>query len=416
MINYNMNRSCSIFFYEGYVGIAPTIINLVKSLDECGYSVTIYATETHFPKIESIGMRTRIVYSKKLSILPFMPILIRIINKFKLTTLLSLLNIIELIIFTANYFIDVLLNNQLKSLNNDISIGVDTNGSILAALKSYLFKNEFIYLSLELNHPENFKRLTKILPIIEKLAYKKSKCVIIQDEDRFKTLCEYNQYQHPQVFYLPNSDTAANSVAKDLQRKNYFREKFNLSEQEFPCLVLMAGVINDVVLAKELAQAFASISKEYSLIFHERELRTTEDPYIKILKQINSKNLFLSLEPLPYEQIEKIYSSVTIGLAFYKDIDNNLSQISKASGKLSQYLKYGKPVLVNNLKSLSELVEAYKIGVVIKDPLNSLELEEALQKVLHNYTFYSENAKLCFAEEFDFAKKVKPILSFMSGL
>lgn len=411
-----MIRSCSIFFYEGYVGVAPTIINLVKSLDESGYSVTIYATENHFPKITNIGSKTRIVYFKKISGLPFVKILIRIFNKYNLITLSSILNVIEFIFFVCNYFRDVIINNQKKSLKNDISIGVDTNGSILALLKSYFFKNDFFYLSLELSPASNFKRLTKILPVLERIAYKKSKCVIIQDEDRFQTICEYNHYQHPQVFYLPNSDTAANYVAKDLQRKNYFREKFSLSEQEFPCLVLMAGVINDVVLAKELAQAFASISKEYTLIFHERELRTTEDPYIKILKQINSKNLFLSLEPLPYEQIEKIYSSVTIGLAFYKDIDNNLSQISKASGKLSQYLKYGKPVLVNNLKSLSELVEAYKIGVVIKDPLNSLELEEALQKVLHNYTFYSENAKLCFAEEFDFAKKVKPILSFISGL
>lgn len=411
-----MNRSCSIFFYEGYVGVAPTIINLVKALDESGYSVTIYATENHFPKITNIGSKTRIVYFKKISSLPFVQILIRIFNKYELITLLSILNVIELILFICNYFIDVLLNNPKEALKNDISIGVDTNGSILALLKSYFFKNEFFYLSLELNQASNFKRLTKILPVVERLAYKKAKCVIIQDEDRFKTIGEYNHYQHPQVFYLPNSDAAANSFAKNLPSTNYFREKFNLSEHEFPCLILMAGVINDVVLAKDLAQSFASISKEYSLIFHERELRTLDDPYIKILKQINSKNLFFSLEPLPYEQIEKVYSSVDIGLAFYKDIDNNLSQISKASGKLSQYLKYGKPVLVNNLKSLSELVEAYKIGVVIKDPLNSLEIEEALQKILHNYTFYSENAQLCFAEEFDFAKKIKPILSFMSDL
>jgi glycosyltransferase involved in cell wall biosynthesis len=134
------------------------------------------------------------------------------------------------------------------------------------------------------------------------------------------------------------------------------------------------------------------------------------------LREINSNNLFLSLEPLPYEQIDKIYASATIGLAFYKDWDNNLSQISKASGKLSQYLKHGKPVLVNNLESLSQVVEKYKIGVVIKDPLNTLEIEAAIETILNNYAFYSENTKTCFEEEFDFAKKVKPILAFMADL
>jgi glycosyltransferase involved in cell wall biosynthesis len=416
MTNATRNPSCSIFFYEGYVGIAPTIINLVKSLDECGYFVTIYATKNHFPKIEHIGNNTRIVYLNKISGLPFMPIVLRIINKFNLITLLSILNILELLLFIIGYFVDIIINNEIKSLGSDISIGVDANGSIAAMLKSYFLKNEFIYLSLELNHPNNFKRLTSILPIIERLAYQKSKGVIVQDEDRFKTLCEYNQYQHPQVFYLPNSDVAASSLSQDLQSKNYFREIFNLSEDEFPHLILMAGVINDAVLAQELTQAFASINQGYALILHEREKRSIDDFYLKILRKNNSKNLFLSLDPLPYEQIDKIYASATIGLAFYSDLNNNLSQISKASGKLSQYLKHGKPVLVNNLKSLSELVEAYKIGVVIKNPLNPLEIEAAIQEILNNYTFYSENAKLCFEEEFDFAKKVKPILSFISGL
>lgn len=416
MINYQSNSSCSIFFYEGYVGVAPTIINLVKSLDRCGYSVTVYATDNHFPKIEKVGDKTRIVYFKKISNLPFMPSLIRLVSKYNLTILASILNIVELFLFVCNYFIDVLVNNNLKCLKTDISIGVDTNGSILALLKSYFFKNEFIYLSLELNHPKNFRKLTKVLPIIEQLAYKKSKCVIIQDEDRFKTICEYYQYQHPQVFYLPNSDIASNSLSQDLPAQNYFREILNLSEDKFPHLILMAGIINDEVLAKELAQAFSFINKECALVFHERELRTINDPYIKNLQQINSKNLFFSLEPLPYDQIDKIYASATIGLAFYKDLNNNLSQIAKASGKLSQYLKHSKPILVNNLKSLSKLVESYNIGVVIKDPLNSLEIEEAIEKILSNYTFYSKNAKMCFEEEFDFAKKVEPILSFMSGL
>jgi glycosyltransferase involved in cell wall biosynthesis len=411
-----MTQSCSIFFYEGYVGVAPTIMNLAKSLNDCGYSVTIYATENHFPKPEKLGDKITVIYFKKVANLPLAPILIRLLDKFRLETLISVLKLIELVVYICNYFLSILTHNKANSLENDISIGVDTNGSTLALINAYFFRRSFIYLSLELNHPNSFKRLARIINVLERLAYRKSKSVIVQDEDRFKTLCEYNQYQHPKVFYLPNSDSSSDFLVQNAPIKNYFKELFNLSEEEFPHIILQAGIINDAVLAKELAHAFTPIRKGCALIFHEREKRKTDDPYIKSLREINSNNLFLSLEPLPYEQIDKIYASATIGLAFYKDWDNNLSQISKASGKLSQYLKHGKPVLVNNLESLSQVVEKYKIGVVIKDPLNTLEIEAAIETILNNYAFYSENAKACFEEEFDFAKKVKPILAFMADL
>lgn len=174
-------------------------------------------------------------------------------------------------------------------------------------------------------------------------------------------------------------------------------------------------MICDEVYSQEVAYAFSSIDNGCALIFHERQKRDEQEPYIKSLKEINSTNLFLSLEPLPYEKIDKVFASATIGLAFYRDINNNFSQIAKASGKLSFYLKHGKPVLVNNLESLSTLVEKYKIGVVVHNPSDSMEIQSAIEMILNNYSFYCENAKTCFAKEFDFASQVKPLLSSMNN-
>ncbi len=413
-INLKMNTSCSIFFYEGYVGIAPTIINLAKSLNGCGWSVSIYATENPFPQPKIIGDKTTVTYYRKASDIPLITRIILILYyKFNIKTKLP---VIELFFFVCNYFWDLLLNNKETPDRNDINIGVDTNGSILALIKSYFFQQKFIYLSLELNHPTKLRGFANIINLLERLAYRKSEAVIVQDEDRFKTLCEYNQYQHPKVFYLPNSPSSSDSLVQDTQFKNYFREKFNLSKEKYPHIILQAGMIEESVLSEQLAYAFAAINKGYALVFHERQKREVDEPYIKALQEINSKNLFLSLEPLPYEKIDNIFASATIGLAFYKDIDKNYSQISMASGKLSYYLKHGKPVLVSNLDSLSKLVDKYKIGAVIQEASNSLEIESALEMILSNYTFYSENAKTCFEEEFDFSQKIKPILSFMAGL
>jgi hypothetical protein len=409
-----MNNLCSIFFYEGYVCVAPTIINLAKSLNNHGYSVKIYATKTQFTNVEKIGDNTTVTYFKKASDIPLISrILLIFYYKLKIKAKIPL---IELIVFAHHSFINTFKTINSKSLKNNISIGVDTNGSILALFESCFFKHKFVYLSLELNDPNNLKGLAKIINLLERLAYRKSECVIIQDEDRFKTLCEYNQYQHPQVFYLPNSSSSSEALVEEPQSKNYFREKFNLNEEKFSSIILQAGAIEDAVLSKELAQAFASVNNKCALVFHERQKREVDDPYMKLLQEINSKNLFLSLEPVAYEQIDRIYTSATIGLAFYKDINNNYSQISMASGKLSYYLKHSKPVIVNNLQSLARLIEKYKIGVVIQDPLNPLEIELAIERILSNYSFYSKNARICFDEEFDFAKKINPILSFIESL
>jgi hypothetical protein len=409
-----MSNSCSIFFYEGYVGVAPTIINLCKALNEDEYLVTIYATNSPFPKPEKIDNKTEIIYFSKAFDIPII-LKILLILKYKFQVR-SIQPIFELVFFTLPCLIHLIKTNKFSIFKKSINIGVDTNGSISALIKSYIFRQKFIYLSLELNHPNRFIWVTKIINILERLAYRKSQCVIVQDEDRFNTLCEYNKYQHPKVFYLPNSPTSSTSLSKEVQLKNYFREIFNLSEEKFYCIILQAGMIQDAVFSKELAQAFVSINKGYALIFHDREQRQSDDPYIKSLKQINSKNLFLSLKPLPYEKIERIYTSATIGLAFYRNLDNNFSQISKASGKISHYLKYGVPLLVNNLESLSKLVEQYNVGIVIKDPLNSLEIESAIEKILKDYSYYSKNATICFEEQFNFSKKIQPILSFMKSL
>jgi hypothetical protein len=114
--------------------------------------------------------------------------------------------------------------------------------------------------------------------------------------------------------------------------------------------------------------------------------------------------------------VDKIFSSCTISLAFYKGHNDDYSQISMASGKLAHSLKLGKPVLVNDLLSLRRLVEKYQFGVVIKDPCNSQEINSAIEEILENYETYCKNSRFCFDSEFDFSKQTKPILSFMNSL
>lgn len=398
-----MNRGCFIFFYEGYVGISPTIVNTAKVLSENGYIITIYGTKNDYPPPGELGERVQILYFRKAA-----RILAALKNKWP-----EIVPLLELFIYTTQCCLHIFLHilKNRKKTDIKINIAVDIYGAIAALIAYFLFKQNYLFLSLELHEPEYiFKGVTRSLTRLAKLAFQKSRGLIIQDEDRFKTFCQYYVCQPERVFYLPNSTLAAPEY--ETNQKNYFREKFNLSEEEYPHLILQAGMISDAVYSFALAKAFTEI-ENCALIFHERQLRRETDPDIQALRKINSKNLFLSLEPLPYNEVDKIFNAPTIGLAFYADIGNNFSQISMASGKLPQYLKWGKPILVNDLPSLSQLVEKYQCGIVIKNPSDGKEIKTAIQQIVSNYTYYSRNAKACFAAEFDFSKKMQPILDFI---
>ena len=401
-----MNRACYIFFYEGYVSLAPTILNLSKLLDKYGYLVTILATQNNeIPQPEKIANRAKVRYFPKL---------IKLYLFFDQPRLRILVRILEVIIFCFQSVSYLLKHSHgREKARNNINIGVDLHGLIVALIWLYFFKQKFIFLSLELEQPRKFKYITKPFSKIAKLAYKKAESVIVQDEDRFKTLCEYYRYQHPKVFYLPNS--TLNDWVADAKATQFLRDIFNLSKEKFPYIVLYAGQLNDVVYSKSLAHAFASIDNGCALIFHGVDPRglKEEDPYIQSLRQVNSKNLFLSLNLLPHDQVDKIYASSTIGIAFYANPDDNHTKIAMASGKLAQYLKHGKPVLVSNFPSLFQLIEKYQIGIVINNPSDVQEIKVAIDKILSSYDNYSKNAKCCFEAEFDFAKKMGPILSFM---
>lgn len=63
-----MNKSCSIFFYEGWLSAAPTVINLAKSFanTNIGYQVIIYTRINPDYSLRSdLGKDITVVYLEK---------------------------------------------------------------------------------------------------------------------------------------------------------------------------------------------------------------------------------------------------------------------------------------------------------------------------------------------------------------
>jgi glycosyltransferase involved in cell wall biosynthesis len=131
-------------------------------------------------------------------------------------------------------------------------------------------------------------------------------------------------------------------------------------------------------------------------VFHER-LEIPEDRgYHEKVKEAGNGNVLLSLKPVPYDELDKVFASADIGLAIYnKSYGENFSTIGSASGKLFQYIKHGVPVIVSNLPGLADLVEEYEMGIAVGSPS---EIPRAIEKILEDRPRFSRNARKAFEE------------------
>ena len=189
-------------------------------------------------------------------------------------------------------------------------------------------------------------------------------------------------------------------------------EQFDIAQDKTKCACI--GMIYDFVYSYEIAKAFKDINNS-ALIYHDRREIDKNDAYIKKILDANP-NIYLSSKVYDYNDIGYVYDGIDIGIACYRPSDNKYDQIGHSSGKLTFYLKYKKPVIVNRLDGYSDIVEKYDCGVIINDVNNTEEWQNAVNKINSNYQYYSNNSYKCYMEEFDFMTKIKPFLDFSKKL
>jgi hypothetical protein len=305
-----------------------------------------------------------------------------------------------------------LMASRATRATSRINIGVDAPGAISAWLDFLIWRRQFLYRSLELPSPQSYQHFGKAIHWLECKAVKDAIAIIIQDADRLESLSLYHTTLPERKFFLPNSPRFSGPVPRPSESDNYLRKTLKIDSQRFPYIALHAGMIEDAVYSQEIVQGFAGLDSGFALVLHERRKRRASDPYLQSLRRLNSRNLFLSLDPVPFDQLDKVFSSATVGLAFYRPIDDNHAKMGLASGKLAFYLRHGIPVLLNNLPSFVTLNRKYEFAVLVDDVARAEDLRLGLETIMSRYAFYSQNALACFRQEYNFSAKCDLVRSF----
>lgn len=290
----------------------------------------------------------------------------------------------------------VFVENLLFYKKYDLLIGVDRKGLVEASLLSKLTDIPYIFVSFEIMFESEtsarFKR-------IERAASKNVSLWLVQDTIRSRCLHVENHLPKERSFLLPLA-----SEGEGVQSSIRLRDKLGVPADKKVAIAI--GTIAQWSMTKTILDSLCKWPDEWVLIIHDRYGKTTEilSNERNNFKDLINKKLFIS--DFAAEMVDDmgcILAGVSVGLAFYAPdykgpyTGNNLHYLGLASGKISTYLRYGIPVIVNQIGLYAEQAKKYEFGLVVEHPD---ELPGLLGKI--DLDKLRINARRYFSEKLDF--------------
>ena len=272
-------------------------------------------------------------------------------------------------------------------------MGFEDTGMIAAAVAGRLTGTPSVYHSLELHlSAEQTTWRGRVCKVLERWAHRRTAFTIIQDEERARLLAEDNGVDPDQMLLVPVA-TMGNVLT---QKTDYLHHKLGIDPDKV--IVLYAGGIAQYHMSVELARAAQQWPEDWVLVLH-GYLDGVAPVDVEELKGLcGNGRVFLSLDLVPFEELDALIASADIGLALYRNMGPNLFHIASASGKLPQYFKCGLPVVCADFPGLRRLMDQFRCGICVKD---ETEVAEAVRMILAEYDQYRKRAFECYRSRYD---------------
>ena len=294
---------------------------------------------------------------------------------------------------------DICSNNGKKAY--DFIIGCDPEGLLLACPHALFLNVPLIYLSFELvfwdelHLPEDFRQKR-----MEVEASRFVDIVVIQDRDRAALLSAENNIPMEKFCFLPVAPKGPGVQG----RSEYLRKKFQIEDHR--TILLHSGDFSHRTMGHELVSASWRLPENCCLVIHTRSFTGNISYFEKAKRLSHPDRVIFSSAPLDYARYQDLVSSCDIGIVIQnpggdsKYTQKNLFHIGRASGKLSFYAKYGKPIIANQLPSFNTLVSESNAGRILKD---MSQLPGLVREIMDSYPQLSRNSLALFSDVLDFS-------------
>ena len=282
----------------------------------------------------------------------------------------------------------------------------------IAGFYNLFTRKKIIYNSLELYIAREITKPTrKIFKKLEGFFNRRVERSITQDEQRASILAYENKIDIDSILLFPNS-TRGPSQEKSKEAKDKLIEKYSLPEDSR--IILYAGSFFETwALIEPLLKSFETWPKNWFLMLHSRMNSSDVDDACERLSLSDSRNMLLSNDSLTNRDYEYLVQGCDVGVALYNgDESDNIKYVGLSSGKIAQYLKYGLPIIVNDLPVWDEIIPKYNCGGVIT---TGEDITRALNSIFANYEISQKGAFSVFDELFTLKKFTPSILDALNS-
>lgn len=308
-------------------------------------------------------------------------------------------------------YLSVWFENIFLYKRYDLIIGVDRQGLIEASILSGIKKTPYVFISFEITCENETSRRYK-LP--ERKASKNVTAWLIQDNVRADLLQRENYLPTSNKFILPLASAGTGELS--MQR---LRDHIGISVHKKVAITI--GSISDWSMSHELLRSVVDWPDDWVLIVHARDGKTYEllyDELASLSPLLGSKIFISDAAAEKVDAMGSILSGVSAGLAFYQPnykrplTGKNLEYLGLASGKISTYLRYGIPVIMNEIGVYAVEARQFQFGFVVDHPKN---IKDCLKDICNKT--YQKNAKHYFNTKIDFNIYKNDVFhSFLSSL
>lgn len=293
-------------------------------------------------------------------------------------------------------FLSVFIEKLVFYKTYDLIIGVDRQGLIEAHVLNKITKIPYIFISFEIMFEGEISTRCKSL---ERTASKNAAIWLVQDEVRAEQLQHENSLQPSNRILLPLA-----SAGVGIEKVERLRDRLGIPHDK--SVAISIGSVDGWSMTNRIIKCVAVWPEEWVLVVHERYGRTRELFTGKNadFADLLGRRIFISdAATKNVDDMGGILAGVAVGLAFYEPdfqgpyTGKNLEFLGLASGKISTYLRYGVPVIMNEVGLYAEEARQFRFGCVVTQPE---DIRNSLEEISHEE--YRQNAVIYFTNKLDF--------------
>ncbi|WP_209121760.1 glycosyltransferase [Alkalihalobacillus sp. BA299] len=167
--------------------------------------------------------------------------------------------------------------------------------------------------------------------------------------------------------------------------KNYWREKFNLTDDDI--ILIYQGGMNPNRGIEDCIQALKELPDHYKLVLLGEG--TIKQNLVDAVLQLGLSARVFFHDQVPSADILWYTKQADIGLVMYQN--NSLNNYLSTPNKIFEYLLAGIPMVASNHPGKSYIIEPEEIGICVEE--SPAEIKRGIEYIMENYDFYKETCR-----------------------